>query len=235
LHSPHPEIVGVIIPRPAGLVVKRVLDAVLAALCLLLASPFLLLTAAAIKLTSKGPVFFRQERLGYRGKTFSIFKFRTMVQDAERTGNIVNVSDPRITGLGWYLRQYRIDEIPQFLNVLRGEMSIVGPRPLVPNLAHLWTAEERRRLDMPPGLTGWQQVNGAAMHTWDERAIQDVWYVDHWSLWLDFKIMLRTPWVVLRANTVYGKDGQQLSAIPTKALSSAQTPTSSSETPEEQH
>ncbi|HTQ39639.1 MAG TPA: sugar transferase [Pirellulales bacterium] len=222
-----------IIPRPVGLIVKRVQDAVFSAVCLLLCSPFLLLIAAAIKLTSKGPIFFRQERLGYRGKTFSIFKFRTMVQDAERTGNIVHVSDPRITGLGWYLRQYRIDEIPQFLNVLRGEMSIVGPRPLVPNFAHFWTAEERRRLDMPPGLTGWQQVNGAATHSWDERVAQDIWYVDHWSLWLDFKIMFRTPWVVLRANTVYGKDGQQLSAIPTQALSSVPLPASSSESQEE--
>ncbi|HZZ28600.1 MAG TPA: sugar transferase [Pirellulales bacterium] len=213
-----------IIPRAIGLIIKRVSDALLAAAFLLLASPFLLLFAAAIKLTSKGPVFFRQERLGFRGNTFNIFKFRTMVQDAERTGNIVHVSDPRITKLGWYLRQYRIDEIPQLLNVLRGEMSIVGPRPLVPNFAHLWTAEERRRLDLPPGLTGWQQVNGAATHTWEERVAEDLWYVDHWSLWLDFKIMLRTPWVVLRANTVYGKDGQQLSAVPTKALSSVQAP-----------
>ena len=138
-----------------------------------------------------------------------------MGADADRlTRGLPGDASPLITSVGRHLRKYRIDEFPQLLNVVRGEMSLVGPRPLVPLYAHAWTQEERKRLNMLPGMTGWHQINGAGTLNWEERAALDVWYVEHWSLWLDCPILLRTPLVVLRGNTVYGKDGQDHSSIP---------------------
>lgn len=169
-----------------------------------------------VKLDSPGPAFFIQERLGWHGNKIRVIKFRTMVQDAEHKGTLVGVADPRITKIGHVFRKFRIDEWPQLFNVLVGTMSLVGPRPLVPLHAHAWTAEERRRLDAKPGMTGWQQVNGAATNTWEQRVALDLWYVDHWSLWLDLKILFRTPLVVIGATTVYGKDGVERSSIPTR-------------------
>jgi lipopolysaccharide/colanic/teichoic acid biosynthesis glycosyltransferase len=123
-----------------------------------------------------------------------------------------------ITSVGKWLRNYRLDELPQLINVARGEMSLVGPRPLVPVYADSWTDEERKRLNMRPGMTGWQQVRGAATHNWDQRVALDVWYVEHWTLLLDLFILLRTPWVVISAKTVYGQDGVDCSSIPPRAL-----------------
>jgi lipopolysaccharide/colanic/teichoic acid biosynthesis glycosyltransferase len=202
--------------RTLRLCIKRLVDLVVATALLILSAPIMLVCAIIIKLDSTGPVFFIQERLGLRGKMFRVVKFRTMVQDAERKGTLVSVSDSRITKVGRLFRKFRIDEWPQLINVFRGEMSLVGPRPLVALHAHAWTAEERRRLDAKPGMTGWQQVNGAAMNTWEERVALDLWYVDHWSLWLDSKILIRTPLVVLGAQMVYGKDGVERSSIPTR-------------------
>jgi lipopolysaccharide/colanic/teichoic acid biosynthesis glycosyltransferase len=207
--------------RKIGLLLKRMIDFAVSAVLLLLSAPLMLICAIIIKLDSRGPVFFRQERLGWHGKPFRVFKFRTMVQDAEKIGTITSVTDPRITAVGRVFRKFRMDEWPQLINVFLGEMSLIGPRPLVPLFAHTWTPEELRRLEMKPGMSGWQQINGAATNTWEERVALDLWYVDHWSLWLDLKIFLHTPLVVLGARTVYGKDGMELSSIPTQVRSEA--------------
>jgi lipopolysaccharide/colanic/teichoic acid biosynthesis glycosyltransferase len=211
--------------------IKRTIDFLAAILLLVICAPLFLVVAILIKLDSSGPVFFRQERLGYRGRRFHIFKFRTMTADADRImrGLPGDAASPLITRVGKYLRNYRIDELPQLINVVRGEMSLVGPRPLVPVYAYAWTAEERMRLDVRPGLTGWQQVSGAAQHTWTQRVALDLWYVKNWNLALDFLILLRTPWVVIAAKTVYGSGGVDCSSIPPRALAetASQTPESS--------
>ena len=203
--------------RRIRLVIKRVTDIAVSATLLVLSAPLMLICAAIIKLDSKGPVFFRQDRLGLHGELFRVFKFRTMARDVDQK-LITSVDDLRITRVGRVFRKFRMDEWPQLINVLRGEMSLVGPRPLVPLHAATWTEHERGRLKMKPGMTGWQQINGAATNTWDERIALDLWYIEHWSLWLDLRIFLRTPLVVLRANTVYGRDGRELSAVPTRVL-----------------
>jgi len=205
--------------RAVGLLIKRWVDIAVSAVLLILSAPLMAVCGLIIKLDSHGPVFFRQDRLGKGGKLFRVFKFRTMVQNAERIGTIVTVTDPRITRVGHVFRKFRMDEWPQLINVFRGEMSLVGPRPLVALYAHTWTEQEKKRLEMKPGMTGWQQVNGAAKNTWEERVELDLWYIEHWSLWLDLKIFLRTPLIVLRADTVYGSDGKELSAIPSRVLS----------------
>ena len=211
--------------RTFGLIIKRLLDLVAATILLVLFAPIFFVVAVAIKLDSSGPVFFRQERIGCGGRGFRIFKFRTMTADADRLtrGLPGDSASPLITSVGRHLRNYRIDELPQLLNVVRGEMSLVGPRPLVPLYAHTWTQEERKRLNMRPGMTGWQQINGAGTLNWEERAALDVWYVEHWSFWLDCLILLRTPWVVVRGNTVYGKDGQDRSSIPNRSSAALET------------
>jgi len=198
---------------------KRLFDFFGSALLLGATAPVFAACAAVIKATSKGPVFFRQERLGLNGKVFRIFKFRTMVDNAaaQGTGDITFKTDPRITRVGRMLRDYRLDELPQLLNVLRGEMSLVGPRPLLPKFLHAYSEYDRRRLEVMPGMTGWQQVNGASNNSWEERVDHDVWYVDHQSLLLDLKILFKTVAVVVRPTNVYGDDGKQLSGVPTSA------------------
>ena len=139
-----------------------------------------------------------------------------MVENAvnQGAGLVTFQSDPRITRIGAWLRKYRIDEVPQLLNVLSGEMSLVGPRPVLPEYLHAYSERDRRRLLVKPGATGWQQVNGGSQNTWDERITLDLWYVDNWSLGVDLKVMLRTIFIVLKADTVYGKDGWQRSGYP---------------------
>jgi lipopolysaccharide/colanic/teichoic acid biosynthesis glycosyltransferase len=205
--------------HPLGMAIKRLGDLIIACGILIVCLPIFVVTAILIKLDSAGPVFFRQGRVGLNGRLFRIFKFRTMVVGAANmgTGLVSTADDPRTTRLTRFLRKYRIDELPQLFNVLRGEMSLVGPRPLVPLHAHAWTEQERKRTGMRPGITGWQQVCGGATNTWEERIALEVWYVDHWSLWLDFLIFVRTPWAVLRGTTTYGRDGQEISAIPTRS------------------
>lgn len=178
-------------------VVKRILDIVLAALALILLSPLLLLTMLAIKLNSKGPVFFKQTRLGRGGKEFKIIKFRTMVVNAEHIGSGVysNDDDPRVTKVGKILRKTSIDELPQAWNLLKGDMSLIGPRP--PLTYHPWpideyTEEQRRMFDVRPGITGWAQVHGRKDVEWHKRIELNVWYVDHVSFGLDMKIFFTT-------------------------------------------
>lgn len=195
---------------------KRAFDLAAALLLIVLLSPLMGLIAIAVKLDSRGPVLFTQERVGYRSRRFPILKFRTMVPGASDAGLETHRDDPRITRIGRVLRKYRLDEIPQLFNVIRGDMSLVGPRPLMPIFLAGYTEREKRRLEMPQGMTGWQQVVAGAKSTWIERISLDLWYVEHWSPWLDLLILLKTPWVVLRADTVYDVEGRQRSGIPSR-------------------
>jgi lipopolysaccharide/colanic/teichoic acid biosynthesis glycosyltransferase len=175
--------------------VNRVADVGLAAAGLLLASPFLAAAALATKLEDRGPVLYRQTRVGKDAVDFQLLKLRTMVVGAENqgAGYAVDRGDPRITRVGRILRRTSIDELPQLWNVLRGEMSIVGPRPTLRYQVERYDERQRRRLEVRPGLTGWAQVHGRASLPWAERIELDVWYVEHRSPIVDVKILLRTP------------------------------------------
>jgi lipopolysaccharide/colanic/teichoic acid biosynthesis glycosyltransferase len=188
--------------------VNRVVDAALAGLGLAIASPALAAAAVAIKLEDGGPVLYRQRRVGLHGAEFELVKLRTMNVGAERegAGYAVNEGDPRITRAGRALRRLSIDEIPQLWNVVRGDMSLVGPRPTLAYQVEQYTPRQRRRLDVKPGITGWAQVNGRASVPWDERIELDVWYVEHRSPWVDLKILARTP-AALFAGTYKGDTG----------------------------
>ncbi len=196
--------------RTAKFAVKRVLDVVISlASLVLLAIPFAI-TALAIKLDSEGPVFFRQERVGKDGKLFKTWKFRTMVEGAVNKGLGYNVAkdDPRITRVGGFLREWSFDELPQLINVLKGEVSIVGPRPTLKYQVDRYSDFQRRRLLAKPGITGWAVIHGRNLLSWEERIKYDVWYVDHWSLRLDLWIMLKTLWIVfVTREGVYGEGG----------------------------
>ena len=173
----------------------RLFDIAAAALGLVATSPLVAGAAVAIKLEDGGPVLYRQRRVGKDGAEFELFKLRTMVVGAERRGAgwAVNAGDPRITRVGRALRRFSLDELPQLWNVLRGEMSIIGPRPTLAYQVEQYTPHQRRRLEIKPGLTGWAQVHGRARLAWSERIELDVWYIDHRSPLLDAKILLRTP------------------------------------------
>ena len=187
---------------------NRAADVVGASLGLVLASPVLAAAALAIKLEDGGPVLYRQRRVGYRGEDFDLLKLRTMVVGAEQQGAgfAVNRGDPRITRTGRLLRRLSLDELPQLWNVVRGDMSLIGPRPTLRYQVEQYTPRQRRRLDVKPGLTGWAQVNGRTKLPWDERIELDVWYVEHRSPWLDLKILARTP-AALFAGTYKGDTG----------------------------
>jgi lipopolysaccharide/colanic/teichoic acid biosynthesis glycosyltransferase len=188
--------------------VTRLRDVAGALLLLALASPLLLLAAIAIKLGDRGPVLYRQRRVGLRGADFELLKLRTMVVGAESqgAGYAVNEGDPRITRVGRLLRRLSLDELPQLWNVVRGEMSLVGPRPTLRYQVERYTPRQRRRLDVRPGITGWAQVHGRARLPWDERIELDVWYVEHRSPWLDLRILLKTP-AALVSGTYKGATG----------------------------
>ena len=185
--------------------IKRAVDVVGAAAGLALAAPILALAACAIKLEDGGPVLFRQMRLGRGAKEFEILKLRTMTVDAEqiRSDGVVVDGDPRITRIGSFLRRTAVDELPQLWHVLRGEMSLVGPRPVPPAHLERYDERQRRRLEVKPGLTGWAQIHGRASLPWPERLELDVWYVEHQSLALDARILVRTAGVLLRRDIVY--------------------------------
>jgi lipopolysaccharide/colanic/teichoic acid biosynthesis glycosyltransferase len=188
--------------------VNRVLDAALAGIGLAIASPALAIAGVATKLDDGGPVFYRQRRVGLHGKEFELVKLRTMRVGAERqgAGYAVNEGDPRITRVGRVLRRLSVDEIPQLWNVVRGDMSLIGPRPTLAYQVEKYTPRQRRRLDVKPGITGWAQIHGRARLPWDERIELDVWYVEHRSPWLDVKILARTP-AALFAGTYKGETG----------------------------
>ncbi|MDX6568554.1 MAG: hypothetical protein QOH15_1132 [Gaiellales bacterium] len=184
---------------------KRVLDVLGATVGLTLGAPVLTASAIAVRLEDAGPVFFRQERVGQDERLFEVLKLRTMIVDAhlQGAGYAVDEGDARITRIGQLLRRTSIDELPQLWNVLRGEMSLVGPRPTLAYQVERYTDRQRRRLEVKPGLTGWAQINGRASLSWPERIELDVWYVEHRSLALDLRILLRTASVLLRPGVVY--------------------------------
>ena len=180
----------------------RAADVVIAALGLVVTSPILLLSAIAIKLTSRGPVIYRQQRVGRDGKVFELWKLRTMKRgsDPVGVGTAVVSGDPRVTSAGRVLRRLALDELPNLVNVLKGEMAIVGPRATLPAQVELYTDRQRRRLELKPGVTGWSQTHGRAGIPWEERIEQDVWYVEHRSLGLDLRIIALTPAVLVRGS-----------------------------------
>jgi exopolysaccharide biosynthesis polyprenyl glycosylphosphotransferase len=193
----------------AGLMLKRLLDVTFSAFTLLLLSPFLLVVALAIKLDSKGPVVYASERIGKKGRVFRCYKFRTMVVDAEkrrdsmmhlneRDGVLFKITnDPRITSVGRFLRKYSLDELPQFFNVLRGDMSVVGPRPPIASEVKEYKLSHLRRLDVTPGITGLWQVQGRQDPSFDSYVSLDLTYIENWSIWLDLTIIVRTVGVVI--------------------------------------
>jgi lipopolysaccharide/colanic/teichoic acid biosynthesis glycosyltransferase len=187
---------------------NRALDVAGSALGLAVSSPFLAAAALAIKLDDGGPVLYRQRRVGHHGEEFDLLKLRTMVVGAEKQGAgwAVNRGDPRITRAGRLLRRLSFDELPQFWNVLRGDMSLIGPRPTLSYQVEQYTPRQRRRLEVKPGLTGWAQIHGRAALPWDERIELDVWYVENRSPWLDLKILVRTPLALFRG-TYKGETG----------------------------
>ena len=196
---------------------NRALDVAGAAIGLALASPFLGAAALAIKLDDGGPVLYRQRRVGKDGDEFELLKLRTMVVGAERQGAgwAVNRGDPRITRAGRLLRRVSLDELPQLWNVVRGEMSLIGPRPTLAYQVEQYSPRQRKRLDVLPGITGWAQIQGRASLPWEERIELDVWYVEHRSPWLDVKILARTP-LALFGGTYKGKTGGWRGAEPPK-------------------
>jgi len=187
---------------------NRALDVAGASLGLALASPALAVSALAIKLEDGGPILYRQRRVGKDGEEFELVKLRTMVVGAEQQGAgwAVNRGDPRITRVGRLLRLLSLDELPQLWNVVRGEMSLIGPRPTLAYQVEQYTPQQRRRLDVKPGITGWAQIHGRAALPWEERIALDVWYVEHRSPALDLKILLRTP-LALLGGTYKGETG----------------------------
>jgi lipopolysaccharide/colanic/teichoic acid biosynthesis glycosyltransferase len=192
------------------LILKRVFDFLIALIGLVILSPLFLVVAILIKLDSEGPVFFKQERIGKDSKPFYPFKFRTMVQGAvdKGLGYTVAKDDERITKLGKFLRKWGVDELPQLINVLKGEMSLVGPRPTLRYQVEKYNDFEKRRLLVKPGLAGWALIHGRNSLTWEERIKYDVWYVDNWSLWLDIKIIVKMFYLIfIKQEGVYGKSG----------------------------
>ena len=190
-------------------VLKRIFDLVVASLTLVLVSPLMILSALLVLIDDGWPVFFLQKRIGENGQPFTMIKFRTMVRDAEKMRDSIHLvdekgdsvhksrSDPRVTRSGRFLRRLSLDELPQFVNVLKGEMSIVGPRPELPYLVENYEHWQRRRLSVPPGITGWWQVNGRSDHMMHLHTEDDIYYVENYSIWLDIRIMIRTIWVVI--------------------------------------
>ena len=207
--------------HPVQLIIKRGMDITVSLLLL----PFFMLFAPiiglCIKLDSKGPIFYRDERMGRWGKPFKCWKFRTMVVNADAYTLALSAQDDRITRFGQFLRKTSLDEFPQILHILRGQMSLVGPRPPILCLAEKYTPHQAIRLQMRPGLTGWAQVSGRNILPYEERLEYDVWYVQNWRLLMDFKILIKTPVVVLSQKGVY----QQIDGLTAEKENSQTTAT----------
>lgn len=196
--------------RTIQLGVKRVLDIAVSLLAMLLLFPLFVLLAIAIKLDSAGPLFFKLRVSGRIGVPYWQWKFRSMVQDAQKKGHPYETSadDPRITRVGKWMRRWSVDELPQLWNILRGEMSLIGPRPTFVEVTERYAPEERRRLEMRPGLTGLAQVSGRNLLPWPERVKLDVEYIKNFSLWLDAVILLKTIPALVRKDGLYGEKGE---------------------------
>lgn len=183
------------------LFLKRLLDIIIAVVALIIASPVIVIISVVIRFKLGSPVFFRQERPGHREKLIKVIKFRTMSDACDESGKLLP-DDLRLTGLGRFLRSLSFDELPQLWSVLNGDISLVGPRPLLIAYLDRYTPDQRRRHEVKPGVTGWAQINGRNTLTWEEKFELDVWYVDNWSLWLDIKILLLTGYKVLKREGV---------------------------------
>jgi lipopolysaccharide/colanic/teichoic acid biosynthesis glycosyltransferase len=179
-----------------GYRLKRLFDLCIAVLAIVLTTPIMLLTSICVLLFLGTPIFFRQQRPGRNTTIFTILKFRTMTQEVGQDGELLPDSQ-RLTSFGRFLRSSSLDELPELINVLRGEMSVVGPRPLVVRYLERYSAAQMRRHEVNPGITGWAQVNGRNALSWDQKLAMDVWYVDHQSFWLDVKIVGMTLWTLL--------------------------------------
>jgi lipopolysaccharide/colanic/teichoic acid biosynthesis glycosyltransferase len=190
---------------------SRALDLAVASVALVVTAPLLAVAALLIKLESRGPVFYRQRRVGLHGQPFELWKLRTMVPGAETMGAGIYVveGDPRITRTGRLLRRFSLDELPNLVNVIRGEMAIVGPRPTVQEQVDRYTERQRRRLEVKPGITGWAQVNGRTSLPWPERIELDVWYVENRSLRLDLRILARTARLLATGHGLYSDELKQ--------------------------
>ena len=192
------------------MLLKRIIDFIIPLIALIISSPLFLLAAILIKLDSKGPVFFKQERLGKNGKIFKILKFRTMTENAENIGlGLASAeNDPRITRFGRFLRERTLDELPQLINIIKGEMSLVGPRPLPPEYKNKDSSSNKllwhKRLSIKQGLISIVDIKGRGFVPWEKGLEYDAWYVDNWSLWLDFKILIIGFLVVLSKKGIYG-------------------------------
>ena len=177
--------------------IKRLLDIVISATALILLSPFMLIIYLLVRINLGGPAFFLQERVGKDNKIFKMIKFRTMKNSTDKDGNLLSDNE-RLTKFGRFLRSFSIDELPELINILKGDMSLVGPRALLVQYLEHYNSEQIRRHEVLPGLTGWAQINGRNSITWCEKFKLDVWYVDNWSLWLDVKIFFLTFWKVIK-------------------------------------
>ena len=201
--------------RPLNLFLKRAFDLVGGIIIFIILSPILLIGIALIKVKMPGPIFFRQERVTKNGKVFNILKLRTMKVDREAESNFDSTKDEeRITPLGRVLRRLKIDETPQLINVIKGDMSFVGPRPTIMKQVELYSNRQRQRLKMRAGMTGLAQVNGNVSLSWEQRIEYDIEYVTHFSIWMDIKILFKTIGVIIHGVEKYNKeinDGEKLS------------------------
>ncbi|MFC2947719.1 sugar transferase [Virgibacillus sediminis] len=185
---------------------KRIFDVMVSTICLIIALPVLLITSVVIRMKLGSPVIFRQQRPGLYGKPFNIYKFRTMTDQRDKSGELLP-DHVRLTKTGKIIRKLSLDELPQLFNVLKGDISLVGPRPLLMEYLDLYTTEQARRHDVRPGITGWAQVNGRNAISWEEKFQLDIWYVDHQSFWLDMKILFLTVLKVFKSEGIQ-QDGQ---------------------------
>lgn len=179
------------------MLIKRILDFIISLVALIILSPLMLIIYILVKINLGSPAFFVQERVGKDNKVFKMIKFRTMRDARDKNGNLLSDNE-RVTKLGSFLRSFSLDELPELINILKGDMSLVGPRALLVQYLGLYNDEQIRRHEVLPGLTGWAQINGRNSITWSEKFKLDVWYVDNWSLWLDIKIFFLTFWKVIK-------------------------------------
>jgi len=186
-------------------IIKRIFDILFSSVLLILLFPLIIIVSFSLLILMGSPIFFYQKRLGLEGRTFYIIKFRTMTRERDDSGSLLP-DEERLTKLGSFLRNTTIDEIPELINVLKGDMSIVGPRPLLVDYKDLYTEEQWRRHEMPPGMAGPVLAGGRNALTWDEKFERDLWYIDNWSLWLDVKILFRTAIKVLKREGTSAND-----------------------------
>jgi len=180
-----------------SLVVKRIFDIVISSIAIIIAFPIMILIALLIYFTMGKPIIFRQVRPGLHGKPFVMYKFRTMTEERDEYGNLLP-DEKRLTSFGRFLRSTSLDELPELFNVLKGDMSLVGPRPLLMEYLELYTPEQARRHEVKPGITGWAQINGRNALSWEDKFKLDVWYVDNWNIWIDIKILWLTVVKVIK-------------------------------------